>query len=150
MSKITDKTNQYVFSLFNDYATYPIDSDPRIYSTQSPVSIMNEKFEFFCVEKRILEPQFIIPHSCCWWYHHNSRNSQKSTILYISRVSHFLDDDAIVIIFCVCVCVDDNPPEEDLMRKGRFLVLLEWVSEKFSPPFCTCRIVLILVSFQPK
>jgi hypothetical protein len=35
------------------------------------------------------------------------------------------------------VCVDDdnpwNPPEEDLMRKGRFLVLLEWVSEKFSP-----------------
>ena len=148
MSKITDKTNQYVFSLFNDYATYPIDSDPRIYSTQSPVSIMNEKFEFFCVEKRILEPQFIIPHSCCWWYHHNFRNSQKSTILYISSIS-FLGWWCHRHYF-LCVCVDDNPPEEDLMRKGRFLVLLEWVSEKFSPPFCTCRIVLILVSFQPK
>ena len=43
------------------------------------------------------------------------------------------------------MCVDENPPEENLMRKGRFLVLLEWVSEKFSP-FCTTgRIVLILV-----
>jgi hypothetical protein len=57
-----------------------------------------------------------------------------------------LDDDAIIIIFRVCVvCVDDNnPPEENLMRKGRFLVLLEWISEEFSP-FCTGRIVLILV-----
>jgi hypothetical protein len=34
------------------------------------------------------------------------------------------DDDAVIppaglIIFrvCVCVCVDDNPPEENLMRK---------------------------------
>ncbi len=58
MSKITDETNQYVFSLFNDFAAYPIDDPTRIYTTQSPVSIMNEKFEFFCVEKRILEPQF--------------------------------------------------------------------------------------------
>jgi len=69
------------------------------------------------------------------------------------------DDDAVIppaglIIFrvCVCVCVDDNPPEENLMRKGRFLVLLEWISEEFSP-FCTGRIVLILVYIdrvQPK
>ena len=133
-----------LINMFLVYSTTMLLIQSTIYTTQSPVSIMNEKFEFFCVEKRILEPQFIIPHSCCWWYHHNSRNSQKSTILYISRVSHFLDDDAIVIIFRVLTTILLVAPEENLMRKGRFLVLLEWISEEFSP-FCTGRIVLILV-----
>jgi len=55
-----------------------------------------------------------------------------------------LDDDAIIIIFRVLTTILLVAPEENLMRKGRFLVLLEWISEEFSP-FCTGRIVLILV-----
>jgi hypothetical protein len=54
MSKITDETNQYVFSLFDEYATYPINDLHNSEPCEDP-RIMNEKFEFFCVEKRILE-----------------------------------------------------------------------------------------------
>jgi len=44
-----------LINMFLVYSTTMLLIQSTIYTTQSPVSIMNEKIEFFCVEKRILE-----------------------------------------------------------------------------------------------
>ena len=43
----------------------------------------------------------------------------------------------LVVSVCVCVDADERPEEKNMMRKGRFLVLLEWVSADEFSRFCT-------------
>ena len=151
MSKITDETNQYVFSLFDDYATYPIDD----LHNSEPCEHHEWKIWIFLCRKTdtwtVLELYIAV-------YHHpnlvylllpGSRILEFSyPTTHTVLVSHFLDDDdddddddavippAGLIIFrvCVCVCVLTTIHQKKTWwEKGRFLVLLEWVSEEFSP-----------------